>query len=66
MLQLIAGINIPILALETAIHQPTIKEIAFIGEFEFFQAVQILCFNKNTILAANPKDSSGLLNMNNF
>ena len=66
MLQLIAGTNIPILALETAIHQPTIKEIALIGEFEFFQAVQILCFNKNTILAANPKDSSGLLNMNNF
>lgn len=66
MLQLIAGTNIPILALETVIHQPTIKEIALIGEFEFFQAVQILCFNKNTILAANPKDSSGLLNMNNF
>lgn len=66
MLQLITGIDIPILALETVIHQPTIKEIALVGEFEFFQAVQILCFNKNTILAANPKDSSGLLNMNNF
>lgn len=66
MLQLITGIDIPLLALETTIHQPTIKEIALVGEFEFFQAVQILCFNKSTILAANPKDSSGLLNMNNF
>ena len=66
MLQLIAGIDLPVLALETTIHQPTIKEIALVGELEFFQAVQILCFDKNTIIAANPKDSSGLLNMNNF
>lgn len=66
MLQLIAGTDLPVLALKTTIHQPTIKEIALIGEFEFFQAVQILCFDKNTIIAANPKDSSGLLNMNNF
>lgn len=66
MLQLLSGIDIPVLTLQTTIHQPTIKEIAMVGEFEFFQAVQILCFNKSTILAANPKGSSGLLNMNNF
>lgn len=66
MLELMAGIDIPIPELQTSLHQPTIREISYIGETEYFEALQILCFNKSVILAANPQGSSALNNMNNF
>lgn len=66
MLQLMAGTDIPIPALETSLHQPTIKEISFLGEEQYFSALQILCFNKQIIIAANPQGSSALKAMNNF
>jgi hypothetical protein len=34
-----AGIDIPIQELQTTIHQPTIKEIAMIGEEEYFLGI---------------------------
>lgn len=66
MLELITGIDIPIPELQTTLHQPTIKEISYIGETKYFEALQILCFNKSIILAANPQGSSALSAMNNF
>lgn len=60
------GIDVPIPELELAVHQPTIQEISYIGELEYFSAMQLLCFDKKTIIAANPKGASSLLNMNNF
>lgn len=66
MLQLMTGVDIPIPALQTSIHQPTIREISLLGEEQYFAALQILCFNKQIIIAANPQGSSALNNMNNF
>ena len=66
MLQLIAGTDIPIPELSVSLHQPTIREIAFIGEEQYFSALQMLCFNKQIIMAANPQGSSALQAMNNF
>lgn len=48
-LALATGIDLPFPELETAIHQPTIKEIAMIGEDDFFIGVQLLCINKALI-----------------
>ena len=66
MLQLITGVDIPIPALQTSIHQPSIKEISLLGEEQYFAALQMLCFNKQIIIAANPQGSFALNNMNNF
>ena len=59
---LMCGIDIPIPELQTVIHQPTIKEIAYIGEKEFFIGVQCLCINKDLLI----EDKNLLLNTNNF
>lgn len=66
MLQLITGVDIPIPALQTSIHQPSIREISLLGEEQYFAALQMLCFNKQIIIAANPQGSFALNNMNNF
>lgn len=46
-LTLISGIDIPIPELSINIHQPTIREIAFIGEVNFFEALSFLLFDKD-------------------
>lgn len=66
MLQLISGVDIPIPELQVSLHQPTIREISYLGEEQYFSALQILCFNKQIIMAANPQGSSALNAMNNF
>lgn len=66
MLQLISGVDILIPELQVSMHQPTIKEISYLGEEQYFSALQILCFNKQIIMAANPQGSSALNAMNNF
>ena len=38
-LALMCGIDIPVPNLQLIIHQPTIKEIAYIGESDFFLGV---------------------------
>lgn len=48
-LALMCGADIPIPECQLVIHQPTLKEIALIGESEFFVGVQTLCINKNMI-----------------
>jgi hypothetical protein len=45
-----AGIDIPISELQLVIHPPTIKDIAYMGEQEFFRAVQYLCVDKEVLI----------------
>ena len=56
------GVEYPIPELQIAIHQPKIKEIAYIGETDFFSGIQCLCLNKSMFV----KDESDLLNTSNF
>ena len=61
-LALMCGIDIPIPELQLTIHQPSIKEIAFIGEADFFLGVQCLTINKNSLI----EDESLLSTTSNF
>lgn len=61
-LALMCGVEYPIPELQIAIHQPKIKEIAYIGETDFFSGIQCLCLNKSMFV----KDESDLLNTSNF
>jgi hypothetical protein len=46
-LALMCGIDIPIPECGLIIHQPRIREIAFLGERDFFTGVQSFCINKS-------------------
>ena len=61
-LALMTGIDIPVPSLQTVIHQPTIKEISYIGEEGFYIAAQYLCLNKKMFI----KDESLLETITNF
>ena len=61
-LALMCGIDIPVPELQTTIHQPTIKEISYIGEQEFFIGLQTLSINKNMLA----RDNSVLESTTNF
>ena len=61
-LALLTGIDIPISELQLSIHQPTIKEISYLGEEGFFIAVQYLCLNKQAFI----KDEKILQATTNF
>ena len=61
-LALMTGIDIPIPELHLTIHSPTIKDIAFMGEQEFFGAVQYLCVDKEVLV----QDESVLRSLTNF
>ena len=61
-LALMCGNDIPIPECQLTIHQPTLKEIAFIGETEFFTGIQTLCINKNMLT----QGETLLENTNNF
>lgn len=61
-LSLMCGIDIPVPECQLIIHQPTIKEIAFIGEKQFFLGAQCICINKLSI----SQDKSVLDNTSNF
>lgn len=52
-LALMCGIDIPVPELQTVIHQPTIKEISYMGEQEFFIGLQTLSINKNMFAKGN-------------
>lgn len=53
-LALMCGIDIPLPELQASIHQPRIKEIAYLGEQDFFIAVQCLNINKDLLQEGNP------------
>ena len=65
-LSLISGVDVPIPELQLTIHQPVVKDISYMGELDYFSTIQLLCFDKNTIIAANPKGASSLSAMNDF
>lgn len=62
-LALMCGIDIPIPELQLVIHQPKIKEIAYIGTKDFFVGVQSICINKNNL---NIEAENVLSNTSNF
>lgn len=61
-LALMCGTDIPVPECQLVIHQPRIKEIALIGEADFFSGIQCLCLNKSMFV----KDKSLLEDTNNF
>ena len=48
-LLLLSGNDIPFVGAQLVIHQPTIKEIAYIGEETFFSACELFNFSKNIL-----------------
>lgn len=61
-LALMTGIDIPVPEIQMAIHQPTVKEISFMGEREFFIAAQCLCIQKSMFV----QDKNLLSDVSNF
>ena len=61
-LALMCGTDYPVPECQLVIHQPRIKEIALIGENDFFTGIQCLCLNKSMFV----KDESLLADTNNF
>lgn len=61
-LSLMCGTDIPVPSCQIVIHQPRIKEIAYIGEEDFFSGIQCLCLNKTMFT----QDENVLANTNNF
>lgn len=61
-LALMCGTDIPVPECQLTIHQPRIKEIALIGEADFFSGIQCLCLNKTMFV----QDESLLETTNNF
>jgi hypothetical protein len=62
-LLLLSGNDIPFPEARLVIHQPTIKEIAYIGEEAFFNGCEFLKFTKNNL---PEEDRSRLENITNF
>jgi hypothetical protein len=48
-LALMCGADIPIPSIQGVIHQPKVKEIALMGEQDFFIAVQCLNINRDLV-----------------
>lgn len=61
-LALMTGVDIPMPELQLTIHAPTIKEIAFMGEKNFFTAIQYLCVDKEALI----QDETLLATLTNF
>ena len=61
-LALMCGIDIPVPECQLIIHQPRIKEIAYIGEQDFFTGVQTFCVDKKMMI----QDKGLLESTNNF
>lgn len=61
-LSLMAGTDIPIPECQVVLHQPTIKEIAMVGERDFFTGIQCLCIHKTMCI----QDESLLATTTNF
>lgn len=62
-LLLLSGNDIPFIPAQITIHQPTIKEIAYIGEEAFFTGCQLLNFSKNIL---SEEDKMNLEERTNF
>lgn len=62
-LLLLSGNDIPFIEAQITIHQPTLKEIAYIGEDAFFYGCNLLNFSKDSL---SDKDKVYLENKTNF
>lgn len=62
-LLLISGNDIPLLEGQLVIHQPTLKEIAYITEQKFWMGYEVLKFDKSSL---SNKELDGLENFSNF
>jgi hypothetical protein len=56
-LALMTGIEIPIPECSLVLHQPSIKDIAYFGESNFFVGAQCLCINKSMYEGQIPPDT---------
>ena len=69
-LTLISGIDVPIPEIGVNIHQPTIREIAYIGEKSFYEAAQTVIIQKedfiNGLENITQEDKTALSQMSNF
>lgn len=61
-LGLMTGIDLPVPECQIVLHQPTIEEISFLGENDFFVGVQTLCINKSMFI----EDKTALAKISNF
>ena len=61
-LALMTGVNIPIEKCQLIIHQPSVEEISYLGEEDFFIGVQTLCISKNMVI----EDKNVLNQVSNF
>lgn len=61
-LALMCGIDLPIPECQLVIHQPKVKEIALLGEKDFFVGIQTLCIDKKLVI----QDKGLLETTNNF
>lgn len=61
-LALMCGTDIPVTECQLVVHQPTFKEISYIGEQDFLTGIQCLCLNKTMFV----EDKKDLANINNF
>ena len=62
-LLLLSGNDIPFSEAQLIVHQPTLKEIAYIGEDSFFSGCEVLNFSKNLLPS---KDRVNLENKTDF
>lgn len=62
-LLLLSGNDIPFIGGQLTIHQPTIKEIAYIGEEAFYSGCELLRFSKDNL---SKEDRINLENQTNF
>ena len=62
-LLLLSGNDIPFPEARLTIHQPRLKEIAYITEQRFWPGCELLKFDKESL---SDKDKINLLNMSNF
>ena len=68
-LMLLSGVDIPIPELKVNIHQPTIREIAYVGERTFYHAASVLRVNGEELSLRQEltdEDKSFLLSQTNF
>lgn len=61
---LMAGTDIPISECKLVLHQPVVKEIAFLGETQLFTGLQLLTLHKSMFI--NPQDKDVLDEYDNF
>lgn len=64
-LALMTGIDFPLEGCNLIIHQPSIEEISYVGEQEFYTGVQLLCINKS-MYESQEVDLSKVTNFNIF